>query len=114
MKGDNLKGSVNIQNISTTDKCQHELLVSQPTQIIKHLDLFSGIGGFALAARNIWKERYRIIAFCEIEEYPQKVLKKNFGNNVLIVNDIKDLDGADYGKIDLLTGYLIVYFNRQQ
>lgn len=104
MEGDNLKGSVNIQNNTTADKCQHELLVSQPTRIIKHLDLFSGIGGFALAARNVWKERYRTIAFCEIEEYPQKVLRKNFGNDVLIIDDIKELDGAGFGEIDLLTG----------
>lgn len=41
-----------------------------------HLDLFSGIGGFALAARNCG---VRTVAFCEIEHYAQLVLKKNFG-----------------------------------
>jgi DNA (cytosine-5)-methyltransferase 1 len=43
----------------------------QPT----HLDLFSGIGGFALAAQ--WAG-FRTIAFCEIDKYCQKVLAKNF------------------------------------
>jgi DNA (cytosine-5)-methyltransferase 1 len=40
-----------------------------------HLDLFSGIGGFALAARNCG---VRTVAFCEIEPYAQSVIKKNF------------------------------------
>jgi len=41
-----------------------------------HLDLFSGIGGFSLAARNCG---VRTVAFCEIEPYCQKVIVKNFG-----------------------------------
>jgi DNA (cytosine-5)-methyltransferase 1 len=40
-----------------------------------HVDLFSGIGGFALAAQ--WAG-FRTIAFCEIDKYCQKVLAKNF------------------------------------
>jgi DNA (cytosine-5)-methyltransferase 1 len=40
-----------------------------------HVDLFSGIGGFALAAR--WAG-FRTVAFCEIDKYCQKVLAKNF------------------------------------
>jgi DNA (cytosine-5)-methyltransferase 1 len=40
-----------------------------------HLDLFSGIGGFALAAQ--WAG-FRTIGFCEIDKYCQKVLAKNF------------------------------------
>src|SRR5678815_4377823 len=40
-----------------------------------HLDLFSGIGGFALAAQ--WAG-FRTVAFVEIEPYAQRVLKKNF------------------------------------
>lgn len=41
-----------------------------------HLDLFSGIGGFALAAQRCG---VKTVAFCEIEEYAQEILKKNFG-----------------------------------
>src|SRR5262245_36121699 len=40
-----------------------------------HLDLFSGIGGFALAAQ--WAG-FRTIGFCEIDKYCQKVLSKRF------------------------------------
>ncbi len=42
---------------------------------LTHLDLFSGIGGFALAAR--WAG-FRTVGFCEIEPYAQLVLAKNF------------------------------------
>lgn len=42
---------------------------------MRHLDLFSGIGGFALAAR--WAG-FRTVAFCEIDKYCQRVLAKNF------------------------------------
>lgn len=47
----------------------------QPT----HLDLFSGIGGFALAAQ--WAG-FRTVGFCEIEPFAQRVLAKNFGAEV--------------------------------
>jgi DNA (cytosine-5)-methyltransferase 1 len=42
---------------------------------LTHLDLFSGIGGFALAAQ--WAG-FKTIGFCEIDEYCQKILAKNF------------------------------------
>ncbi len=67
---------------------------------MKHLDLFSGIGGFALAARWAGIET---VGFCEIEEYPRKVLEKNFPG-VPIHHDIKELDGNDYAGIDIVTG----------
>jgi DNA (cytosine-5)-methyltransferase 1 len=67
---------------------------------MRHLDLFSGIGGFALAARWAGIET---VAFCEIEEFPRKVLAKNFPG-VPIHRDIHDLDGSEYAGIDLITG----------
>ena len=70
---------------------------------MKMLDLFSGIGGFALAARWTWEEDLDIVGFCEIEEYCQKVLQKNFPN-VPIYDDIKKLDGNLFNDIDLITG----------
>jgi len=54
---------------------------------MRHLDLFSGIGGFALAARNVGWET---IGFCEIEPYCQKVLAKHWPG-VPIYDDIKTL-----------------------
>ena len=67
---------------------------------MRHLDLFSGIGGFALAAQWAGIET---VAFCEIEEFPRKVLAKNFPG-VPIHHDIKELDGGEYAGIDLITG----------
>ena len=43
---------------------------------LTHIDLFAGIGGFSLAAS--WAG-FRTIAFCEKDEWCQKVLAKNFG-----------------------------------
>ena len=68
--------------------------------IIRHLDLFSGIGGFALAARWAGIET---VGFCEIEDFPRRVLAKNFPG-VKIHEDIKDLNGEEYKNIDLITG----------
>ena len=71
--------------------------------VINHLDLFSGIGGFALAAQRTWKDKLNIVGFCEIEPYAQKVLNKNFPN-VPIYQDIKELNGKQFKDIDIITG----------
>jgi len=42
------------------------------------LDLFSGIGGFALAAQWVWGDELEIVSFCEIDKFCQKVLKKHW------------------------------------
>lgn len=44
---------------------------------MKHLDLFSGIGGFAYAAQQVW-ENYETVAFVEWDHFCQQVLAKNF------------------------------------
>jgi DNA (cytosine-5)-methyltransferase 1 len=67
--------------------------------IVRHLDLFSGIGGFALAAR--WMG-WETVAFCEIEAYPQRVLAKNFPG-VPIHDDIHALDARGL-HVDIVTG----------
>jgi len=54
---------------------------------MNHLDLFSGIGGFAIAAREVWKDDYRCVGFCDNDWFCQQVLKKNFPG-VPIWNDI--------------------------
>ena len=91
-----------------------------------HLDLFSGIGGFAIAAQNCG---YTTIGFCEKEPYAQQVLKERFGavmadaesgqsreqterqgrkdigrGSPQIHDNIFTLDGSDYAGVDLLTG----------
>ena len=65
-----------------------------------HLDLFSGIGGFALAAG--WAG-FETIAFCEREPFPRRVLRKHWPD-VPIIEDVQDLDGRDYRGTALLTG----------
>lgn len=68
---------------------------------MKHIDLFSGIGGFALAAR--WMG-WETIQFVEIDKFCHKILTKNFPN-VPIHGDIKTFDGSHYrGTVDILTG----------
>lgn len=42
---------------------------------MKHLDLFSGIGGFALAARNVG---WQTIGFCEIDPFCISVIERRF------------------------------------
>jgi len=44
--------------------------------MLTHIDLFSGIGGFALAAQ--WAG-FGTVVFCEIDEFCQEVLKARFG-----------------------------------
>ena len=67
---------------------------------MKHLDLFSGIGGFALAARNVGWET---VAFCEIDPYCQRVLAKHWPG-VPIHDDIRELTGEQIGPVDIVTG----------
>jgi len=57
---------------------------------MKHLDLFSGIGGFSLAAQWVWGEEYENVGFCDNNEFCQQVIKKNF-KNAKIYNDIREL-----------------------
>lgn len=66
-----------------------------------HADLFSGIGGFSLAARAMnWETAFH----CEIEPFCQRVLKHHFPESFLYEN-IFTTDFTIYrGRIDLLTG----------
>ena len=54
---------------------------------IEVLDLFSGIGGFSLAAHSVG---FDTAAFCEIDPYCQKVLRRHFPG-VPIFDDVKEL-----------------------
>lgn len=68
---------------------------------LKHGSLFTGIGGFDLAAEWMgWENVFQ----CEIDEYCQKLLKQHFPSCELY-SDVKTLDGSKYkNKIDILTG----------
>ena len=69
---------------------------------MKHLDLFSGIGGFALAASWVWQD-HKILSFCEKEAFPRRVLKKHWPD-VPCNEDIFTLKGDNFGAVDLITG----------
>jgi DNA (cytosine-5)-methyltransferase 1 len=69
--------------------------------MLRHLDLFSGIGGFALAARMVGG--YETVSFCEIEPYCQAVLRKHWPG-VPIYDDVRTLSGRDTGPVDIITG----------
>ena len=66
-----------------------------------HGSLFSGIGGFDLAAEWAgWENLFN----CEWEEFPRKVLKHHFPN-AKQYEDIHDFDATEYnGRIDVLSG----------
>ena len=66
------------------------------------LDLFSGIGGFSYAAEKLIGG-YETVAFCEMDEFCQKVLKKHWPQ-VPIYDDVRTLDAARLGRIDIVTG----------
>ena len=70
---------------------------------MRMLDLFTGIGGFSLAASWVWGEELDLAGFCEQDVYCGKVLKKNFPD-VPIYPDIKELRGEWFQDIDLITG----------
>jgi DNA (cytosine-5)-methyltransferase 1 len=67
---------------------------------MKHIGLFEGIGGFGLAA--LWMG-WETIAWCEINEYCQQLLKQHFPN-AKEHGDIKTTDFTIYkGMCDILT-----------
>ena len=68
------------------------------------LDLFAGIGGFSLGLEKAGMET---VAFCEINEYAQKVLKKNWPG-VPIYEDVRQITAnrlvSDGIRCDVITG----------
>ena len=67
---------------------------------LKVLDLFSGIGGFSLGLESTG--HFETIAFCEKDQFCQKVLQKNF-KNIPIEGDVRNVKGEKY-KADVVTG----------
>lgn len=65
---------------------------------MKHGSLFTGIGGFDLAAENVG---FTNIWCCEIDSYCQSVLRQNFSHND-VYGDIIELSNPEY--VDVLSG----------
>ncbi len=68
---------------------------------MNHASLFSGIGGFDLAAE--WMGWTNVL-HCERDPFCQRVLKYHFPN-AKTYNDVKTFDGTEWrGRVDILTG----------
>ena len=74
--------------------------------MLRHVDLCSGIGGFALGFQ--WAKLSKPVLFCDIEPWSRKILKKHWPD-VPIAEDVKELANDPNGLIpdcDILTaGY---------
>ena len=73
--------------------------------MLQTLDLFAGIGGFALGLERTGG--FKTVAFCEIEPYPRAVLAKHWPG-VKQYDDVRTLTGtqleADGIAVDVITG----------
>jgi len=68
--------------------------------MLKLLDLFSGIGGFSLGLESTGG--FRTIAFCEKDNFCQKILQKNWPDTP-IFKDVKELPYEQIGAVDIIT-----------
>jgi len=68
---------------------------------LKVLDLFSGIGGFSLGLERTGG--FETVAFCEIEEFPRRVLAKHWPG-VPIHRDVRELRAEHVGAVDVICG----------
>lgn len=67
---------------------------------LRVLDLFSGIGGFSLGLERTGG--FETVAFCEIEQFPRKVLAKHWPG-VPQYDDITTADFTAIGPVDVVT-----------
>jgi DNA (cytosine-5)-methyltransferase 1 len=65
------------------------------------LDLFAGIGGFSLGLERTGG--FETTAFCEIKDYPRRVLAKHWPD-VPIYKDVRELTGDAVGTPDVICG----------
>ena len=70
---------------------------------LRHLDLFSGIGGFALGLESTGG--FETVGFCDNEPFAQKVLKKHWPD-VPCFGDVRNVgrDTDGLGAVDIITG----------
>lgn len=65
---------------------------------MKCFSLFSGIGGFDLAARNLGHE---IVGACEIDEYARRIYQKHF-QGVRVYNDAREINPEQLPDFNIL------------
>ena len=93
-----LNRNTNVEDLNVCPTIANTMLPAVP---FTHLGLFEGIGGFSLAAH--WMG-WQTLAWCEWNEFGQKVLKHHFPNAEGF-GDIKKTDFTKYAnRIDILTG----------
>ena len=70
---------------------------------LRHLDLFSGIGGFSLGLESTGG--FETVGFCDNEPFAQKVLKKHWAD-VPIYEDVRNVgvETIGYRGVDIITG----------
>ncbi len=91
-----------MNNISDTNQApQCDKTNVMPSLKLTHGSLFSGIGGFDLAAQRMgWDNMFH----CEFVENKRKILKKHFPYTDSYA-DIRDFNATKYrGKIDIISG----------
>ena len=69
---------------------------------MRHLDLFTGIGGFRYAAEQVWQGEYENIACCEIDKFCQKIIQQHWPTTRM-VDDVRDDELKLFRNVDLLT-----------
>ncbi|MDR3631596.1 MAG: DNA (cytosine-5-)-methyltransferase [Desulfocapsaceae bacterium] len=91
------------QKVDAMEKNEISSLQIMKPSCVNVLDLFSGIGGFSL---GLERSGMKTIAFCEIDEFPRRVLRKHWPD-VPIYKDIRNLHATDITEtVDLICGGL--------
>lgn len=71
---------------------------------MRHIDLFSGIGGFLLAGRMAWGDEHEPLAMCEIDDWRGRLLQKRFPKTKLY-SDVTTADFSPFrSTVDVLSG----------
>src|SRR3546814_18145368 len=82
------KGSKPLSILNCRRRKGVHLILLTGYQMLNTLDLFAGIGGFALGLERTGG--FRVAAFCEVDPDPTRTLKKNWPN-VPVYGDVSGL-----------------------
>jgi DNA (cytosine-5)-methyltransferase 1 len=94
-----------VLNVGTLNKFQDAGLtgnIQDRDNLYEIGSLFSGIGGIELGFERTGA--FKTIWFVEKDKYAQQIIRKNWGANAIIYDDITRLDFRTVPKIDVLTG----------